>query len=441
VSTADLFIPPPSYSASQVTFTGRTNLTGPVTVSLAPNKIGMLLFDGTAGRNVSIEIPSSSPGSCSLQLYDPTNTAFGSAGDCSQGGGGFFDAQSIPRSGTLTALMIPDPSLGSTATLNVYVFDDVNLTATLGGSAVTVTTTVPGQNAIVSFAGIAGEYVTIDLSGSTYPACLLTLNSSYGANDLTNFSCSQAQSQQLNPLPATGTYQMVIDPAGPATGTVTVQVVGAANAGALASGVPVTLTATEPSQYGMATFTGTVGEVISMLASGAYLNAGNASVIILNPDGTQLTYFNVYSGSLSFLDATALPQAGTYTVLIEPQGTTGTTTLTWYMVPPDASATATVGGSRVTVTTTVPGQNADVTFTGTAGQKITIAVTGAFTYNGSANLQLTDPSGNVLANSKVRNLGSASIGPVSLGTTGTYKLSINVNSYSTGTTTVGITTP
>jgi len=268
VSAADLFIPPPNYTASEVAFTGRTNLTKPVTVSLSPNTIGMLLFDGTAGSKVSMEIPSSSPGSCGLQLYDPTNTAFGSAGDCSQSGGGFFDAQSIPRSGTLTALILPDSSLGSTATLNLYVFNDVKLTATVGGSAVTVTTTVPGQNAIVSFAGTAGQYVTIELSGSTYPNCQLTLNLSYSTDDFTNFSCSQSQSQQLNPLPATGTYQMLIDPQGPATGTVTVQLVGATNAGALTSGVPVTVKATQPGQNGVATFTGKVGDTISMLASG-----------------------------------------------------------------------------------------------------------------------------------------------------------------------------
>jgi len=214
--------------------------------------------------------------------------------------------------------------------------------------------------------------------------------------------------------------------------------VGAANAGALTSGVPVTLTAAEPAQYGLATFTGTVGEMISMLASGVYVNDGDAYVYVLNPDGTTLTNFTVNSGSTSFLDATPLPQAGTYTVLIEPQGTTGTTTLTWYKVPPDASATAKVGGNEVTVKTTVPGQNAQVTFTGTAGHSITIAASGIFTYNGSANLQLTDPSGNVLANSSVQNLGSVVIGPVSLGATGTYKLYINMNSYSTGTATIGI---
>src|SRR6185503_613007 len=52
----------------------------------------------------------------------------------------------------------------------------------------------------------------------------------------------------------------------------------------------------------------------------------------------------------------------------------GTATLTLHAVPPDASSSIVPGGSPVTLTTTVPGQNAQAIFSGLAGQRVSLNV-------------------------------------------------------------------
>jgi hypothetical protein len=67
----------------------------------------------------------------------------------------------------------------------------------------------------------------------------------------------------------------------------------------------------------------------------------------------------------SFIDATALPATGTYTIAVDPQGAVmGSLTLTVYAVPPDATATVTPGGAGVGIANAVPGQNMRLTFPG-----------------------------------------------------------------------------
>lgn len=64
-SSQDFFVPPGTHVVADVAVTGRMTMgsTQSVTLSTA-NKIGMILFDGTAGQRASLLITSSSFGSC-----------------------------------------------------------------------------------------------------------------------------------------------------------------------------------------------------------------------------------------------------------------------------------------------------------------------------------------------------------------------------------------
>ena len=79
-----------------------------------------------------------------------------------------------------------------------------------------------------------------------------------------------------------------------------------------------------------------------------------------------------------FIDTQLLPAGGTYTILLDPQGTDlGSATLTLYDVPPDLGGTIAIGGPPVTLTLgPVPGQNAKLTFSGPAGQRISLRLSG-----------------------------------------------------------------
>ena len=98
-----------------------------------------------------------------------------------------------------------------------------------------------------------------------------------------------------------------------------------------------------------------------------------------------------------FLDTTMLPVGGTYTVVVDPSWRwhRESSASSSYDVPADTSPAITAGGSAVTVTNTAPGQNGYLTFTGTAGQKISVLVSNV---NGIApgELDLLKPNGTSL---------------------------------------------
>src|ERR671935_18664 len=82
---------------------------------------------------------------------------------------------------------------------------------------------------------------------------------------------------------------------------------------------------------------------------------------ILKPDGSTMSGTTKYVGtSGGYLDTVTLPTSGTYTILLDPQGTaTGSATVTAYDVPADPAPTLqpSQAGTAGMLTTTVPGQN------------------------------------------------------------------------------------
>jgi hypothetical protein len=85
--------------------------------------------------------------------------------------------------------------------------------------------------------------------------------------------------------------------------------------------------------------------------------------------------------SSGFIDVVTLPADGSYSLLVNPQDyAVGSLTLTLYDVPADFTATIQPGGAPVSVVTTAPGQDARLTFSGIAGQRVSVRGTnGAWT--------------------------------------------------------------
>ena len=99
------------------------------------------------------------------------------------------------------------------------------------------------------------------------------------------------------------------------------------------------------------------------------------NVSILNPNGTRLVNPIAVASGQVLMDAKTLPTTGTYTIVVDPyQTAAGTVTLTLFDLPPDVSATATLGGPAVTLTTVAAGQNARALFTGTAGDGVIVRI-------------------------------------------------------------------
>ena len=104
---------------------------------------------------------------------------------------------------------------------------------------------------------------------------------------------------------------------------------------------------------------------------GAEVPLSTFTLRLLKPDGTQLS--QVAGGTNGVIESQLLPVSGTYTILVDPLlDATGAGIVQLYQFADDITGTIAVNGQPVTVTTTTPGQDARLTFTGTAGQKINL---------------------------------------------------------------------
>jgi hypothetical protein len=208
----------------------------------------------------------------------------------------------------------------------------------------------------------------------------------------------------------------------------------------VAGGDPVTVTTTNPNENALLAFAGSAGQRVSLKLTGVTIGTSTccgAKVSITSPDGTTLVVPAYVGTSGGFLDAKTLPASGTYAILLDPQGTaSGSATLTLYDVPPDAGGTIVPGGAAVTTSTSVPGQNARLTFAGSAGQAITLQVSGLTVP--LAKVSVAKPDGTyVIVPTYVTSSGRTFTASLPAG--GTYTILVDPDGAYTGSATVKLT--
>jgi hypothetical protein len=338
-----------------------------------PGQNAALTFNGVAGQRVSL-LASFAGLSASVSLRNPTGAVINSLP------GGFMETTTLPVSGTYTIFI--DPFGGATGSVTLALYDvppDVTGTIASGGGPVTVTVAVPGQNARLTFNGVAGQRVSVTRNGATIA------ESEIGVLDPNNFLFAFNHAGPGDGfilaarLYATGTHTLVIDPHGANTGSLSVTLhnasdppgVAIATTGAVATGTTAT-----PGQNVVFTFNGTAGRRMSLLVESTTFSG--AVVSLVQPNGSSVAAISFPGGGAHdrFMEPQRLPVGGAYRIVVQPlNGETGSVTLRLYDVPSDASRSMTVGGAAVTATTTVPGQNARLTFNATAGQPVTALVT------------------------------------------------------------------
>jgi len=352
-----------------------------------PGQNGSLTFSGAAGQRVSLKLTNVSIGASAISgttvsLLRPDTTVLASVNVGTSGG--FLDTQLLAQAGTYTLRI--DPQGGNTGSITLTLYDvpaDPTTAISAGGSAASVTTTTPGQNASLTFSGTAGQRLSLSISGVTIGTSVGGATATVLNPDGTTLVAAKAFGTGglfVDPftLAQTGTHTIAVNPQGAYTGsaTFTLYVVPAdVSASIVAGGSPVTVTTTMPGQNATLTFAGTAGHRISMDI--AESNCCGTNVSVKNPDGSTLVSPTLIGVSGGFVDAKTLSQTGTYTIVLDPRTTaTGSITVTLYDVPSDVPGTLSSGGAAVTVTTTVPGQNARLTFAGTAGASQTLTLSG-----------------------------------------------------------------
>jgi YD repeat-containing protein len=394
VSADDFYIPPPPFTGADVESTGHIafGVDKTITISTA-NKIDMLLFDGTAGQRVSLNMGGGTMGWAQVSAINPDGSYLISPSWIN--GGGFFGPMILPATGTYTIVL--DPENANTGSMTLHLYDvppDATSAIVPGGPNVSVSTTTPGQNARLTFSGAVNQRVSLDMSWTAgwAQASIIKPDGSYLINPTW---ANGGGFFDVQVLPVTGTYTILIDPENANTGSMTLHLydVPPDAVGTMTPGGPnVSVSITTPGQNARLTFNGTTNQRVSLDMS---WTVGWAQASIISPDGSYLVGPTWANGG-GFFGPMILSLTGTYTIVLDPENTnTGSMTLHLYDVPPDATSAIVPGGPNVSVSTTTPGQNARLTFSGAANQRVSLGMSWTA---GWAQASIVKPDGSYLIN-------------------------------------------
>lgn len=400
-----------------------------------PGQNAKLSFTGSAGGRVSLKV---GPLCCStrVSILKPDGTALPGATTFSTSGG-FMDVKTLPLAGTYTVLV--DPQSWAVGSVTVALYDvppDVAATIVPGGAPVTVTTTAPGQNAGLTFAGSAGMRISLNISGVTMTSTRVSIADPNGTTLLAPTSVGTGGAfVDTKTLTTTGTHTITIDPQTTTTGSMTLtlyDVPADATATTAPGGAPVTVATTTPGQNARVTFDGSVDQVVTVQFSEVTVGTStccSAKVSLLKPDGTALVSAMNVGTSGAFIDPKTLPAAGEYTIELDPQSSaTGSVTIAVDDVtgaPPSIVA----GGPAVTVTTTVPNDNARLTFDAAAGARVSLALSGVTISNST--VSILSPSGTPITASNV-GVNGGFIDATALAVAGRYTILVDPQGSATG---------
>jgi YD repeat-containing protein len=403
----------------------RMNIGDTIAVPLGTTR-AFVLFDGVAGQRVCLM----ASGMAYMYFSTPRR-------DVSMG---LVCPGELPLTGTYSMELFGGPGTATVATYNVP--PDATGAIAPGDPPITRTTTVPGQRIVLTFDGTALHDLALTFSGGTIPTCTINVRPPSGG-PYAGFNCQDANGyKNLPPLPETGTYRIEVYPHGTSIGSLTFALTFPAAQAIGTDGTPVSVTTTSGGQTAEVLFAGTAGQRVSVTVDGDTMPCG--SRWLLGPGGAGVG--SVTGGTCvgrpdGFVDVRTLSVAGTYAVILDPSQATGTGGATFrvYTVPADVQGTTTVGGPPVPTSMTVPGQNALVTFAGTASQSVTVSLTGN-TF-AAVNVSLLSTDGTTVLATASTTGGTVTLPSVSLPSTGSYTVRVDPVDRHIGAATVAIATP
>ncbi|MFF5243863.1 pre-peptidase C-terminal domain-containing protein, partial [Streptosporangium sp. NPDC000095] len=336
--------------------------------------------------------------------------------------------------GTYTVALVPESAYTGklTATIDTgYITNNI----TVGDPATTITLNSPGQNGAWKFTGTQGQHVSFGFTNGTFGDLYnakVSVKKPDGTTIINPTFCGTSCSLPPATLPTDGTYTVALVPESAYTGKLTATIdTGYITNNITIGGSPSTITIASPGQDGMWKFTGAANKKVYLrFTGGTFGDLYDAKVSLKKPDGSILKS-DQFCGTSCQWDTTVLPVDGTYTILLDGQAAAvGALTVAVTEVPADVTTALTVNGGSRPVTTTSPGQNASFTFSGTAGQTVTVTLTG--NAYGSTSFIVRKPDGTTLT-SKSTSSASVSFPSLALPTAGTYTIFVDPSGPAIGT--------
>lgn len=240
-------------------------------------------------------------------------------------------------------------------------------------------------------------------------------------------------------LPVAGEYSVVLAPYREGVGQARVGVLTMADPqGPITpNGPELVAPITQPGGQARYTFTGKKGQVVFVDVPTTTLTDQCSPLSIVDSKGAELNDGCAINGQ-GYVDRTVLPADGEYTVLIDPNDRKTGTSRVRLVSPTDMADTITPNGPAVTATVPRAGGLARFTFTGTARQRVTVAVTSSDLSDQCSPLLLLGPNGDKLDSGCVIG-GEGGIDPVTLPVAGRYTVVVDPGSRDTGSATLRLT--
>jgi len=175
-------------------------------------------------------------------------------------------------------------------------------------------------------------------------------------------------------------------------------------------------------QNAKVTFPGTQGQRVNLIVSNStYSSTPNVTITGPNYPGT----------GLSMNPPITLPQSGIYTIYVQTtNGSTGSVTLTLYVVPADVTGSVTINGAAFPVA---------ITGFGTANESVTVQLTGDTICQ--VLVKLLPPGSTIPLQATFSCGGNFNLPSQILPSTGTYTILVDPQDMATGNISVAVTSP
>jgi YD repeat-containing protein len=405
IPTITSFTPSIGTAGTPVTITGTNFESVPANNHTRFNDVAYALVSSAAPTTISTGVPGGT-GSGRLSVTTPAGSAVSTAD--------FF----VP----------PSP----------YTAGDVEVTGRMAvGSAHTVTFGNPNKIGLVVFDATEGQRLSLGLTAVTIGSgcCSFYVNTLRpdGSTLTTTLLGTSGGVVDLPVLAKTGTYTIFVDPQTTNTGSATVTLSTELTGTLAVDGASYSLSIPQPGRNARLTFSGAAGQRLSLAMTDVTMY--QAYVSILKPDGTALVSPTLVNNGSTVFDLPVLPTNGTYAVFVDPYNlNTGNMTL---LLSAEVTESVAIDGAATTVSIPRQGQRARLTFDGTAGQRVSLGMSGVTIGSGCCSfyVYIYKPDGTTLTSLLLGTSGGVLDFPV-LPTTGTYTLLVDPQAVATGNVTV-----
>ena len=370
---------------------GTLSLGVPATVELDPAESARFTFTAAAGSRLTVEPLESTLHSEVSPGVTPRFTLLGPDGQnpalYPAYPSGFAETQ-VPLDAGGTWTLVLDPDFDASGSLRFVVRQPQDLTITPSTTGTTdVAIGVKGQRAVLPFTASAGQRLTLEQVAGSWrrpgdgeePSGQVHFHLEQPGGESIFLGSASSGYVEGPPLPASGTWNLVVDPQDDATGSGTYRLRFATETTrpiTLGKATTVTLSPGDTAVY---TFAGVAGRRPNVtVESWGWSSESSAAVglRLLRPDGSELGGRDAplpRDGRPGFAELPPLDAGGTWKLVVDPEGGVSGSQRFVLRLPADVTQTVTTGRSQ-TLRLATPGQNAVLSYRPAVGQRPVVRV-------------------------------------------------------------------